>query len=125
MNRSWGADPPVAQVGHSYLCAGPAAGLASPEPRVAAGGSRGADPSPIDTGGVPVVTDAQHHKLADELAPMVELWERLLTLHRPDRNGRCRTCTQGGTGLPGTPWPCALRRIAELAQRRHARLRRV
>ncbi|MHA6782308.1 hypothetical protein ACVGOW_15155 [Pseudonocardia saturnea] len=33
------------------------------------------------------------------------------------RTGRCRTCTQGG--VPGTPWPCALHGIAELARRRH------
>jgi hypothetical protein len=61
--------------------------------------------------------------VADELAPMVGVWERLLTLHLPDRSGRCRTCTQGGTGLPGTLWPCALHGIAELARRRHGRAR--
>ena len=65
------------------------------------------------------VTDPQHFRLADELAPMVEVWQRLLALHLPDRTGRCRNCTQGGTGLPGTQWPCALHGIAELARRRH------
>lgn len=50
---------------------------------------------------------------------MVEVCERLLVRHLPDRTGRCRTCTQGGTGLPGTHWPCALHGIAELARRRH------
>lgn len=69
------------------------------------------------------ITDPQHFRLADELAPMVEVWQRLLSLHRPDRTGRCRTCTQGGTGLPGTQWPCALHGIAELAQRRHGQPR--
>jgi hypothetical protein len=49
------------------------------------------------------------------------VWERLLATHLPDRSGRCRTCTQGGTGLPGTQWPCALHGLAEMARRRHGR----
>jgi len=102
MNRSWGAEPPIRRAEHTYACSGRVAAL----PPVA-------DP--------PGLTNPQHFGLADQLAPMVEVWERLLTLHRPDRTGRCRTCTQGGTGLPGTPWPCALHGIAELAQRRHGR----
>lgn len=57
---------------------------------------------------------------ADELAPMVEVWLRLLRAHVPDTAGRCRACTAGGTGLPGTPWPCALRSVAELARIRHS-----
>lgn len=98
MNRSWGADPPARGV-YAYSCAGDSAPV---EPTAAA---------------VPIVT--AHQGLADELAPMVDLWQRLLAEHRPDQNGRCRTCTVGGTGMPGTPWPCALYGIAELAQRRH------
>jgi hypothetical protein len=62
---------------------------------------------------------SQHHRLADQLAPMVDVWERLLAAHQPDRGGRCRTCTQGGTGLPGTQWPCALHGLADLARSRH------
>ena len=62
---------------------------------------------------------SQHHRLADQLAPMVDVWERLLAVHQPDRTGRCRTCTQGGTGLPGPQWPCALHGLAELARSRH------
>jgi len=34
---------------------------------------------------------------------------RLLELHVSDEHGMCRGCTKGGTGLPGTRWPCALR----------------
>jgi len=96
MNRSWGADPPPRRTGHG-----------------AAGPGRVTE--------LPGAEDVRHLRLADELAPMVEVWERLLVLHLPDRTGRCRTCTQGGTGLPGTPWPCALHGIAELARHRHGR----
>lgn len=110
MNRSWGADPPLRRPGH---------GLVGP------GRIDLAQITELAGVGDPEVTDVQyprHLRLADELAPMVEVWERLLVLHLPDRTGRCRTCTQGGTGLPGTPWPCALHGIAELARRRHGRV---
>ncbi len=60
------------------------------------------------------------HQLAVELAPMVDVWQRLLALHVPDRAGRCTTCTKGGTGLPSQPWPCSIHGIADLARRRHA-----
>ncbi len=106
MNRSWGADPPAAR--HTYACRSQPLVAVPPLP---------AEPE-TEFIAVPV-TNPQHFRLADELAPMVEVWQRLLSLHRPDRTGRCRTCTQGGTGLPGTQWPCALHGIAELAQRRH------
>jgi hypothetical protein len=59
------------------------------------------------------------HQLAAELAPMVDVWKRLLAQHVPDRAGRCVVCTKGGTGLPSTPWPCAIHGIAEMARRRH------
>lgn len=101
MNRSWGADQPVQPAGPGYP--GPVAELPAT-----------GNPDPAG------VHDLRHFRIADELAPMVEVWERLLALHVPDRTGRCRTCTQGGTGLPGTPWPCALHGVAELARRRHA-----
>lgn len=58
-------------------------------------------------------------RLAAELAPMVDVWQRLLAQHVPDRSGRCRVCTKGGTGLPTLQWPCSIHGIAELAQRRH------
>jgi hypothetical protein len=58
--------------------------------------------------------------LAAELAPMVEVWQRLLAQHIPDRAGRCRTCTEGGTGLPSLSWPCSIHGIADLARRCHA-----
>ncbi len=57
--------------------------------------------------------------LAAELAPMVDVWKRLLVQHVPDRAGRCRTCTKGGTGLPSVAWPCSVHGIAELARRCH------
>jgi hypothetical protein len=57
--------------------------------------------------------------LAAELAPMVDVWQRLLDQHVPDRAGRCRTCTKGGTGLPGPRWPCSLHNIADAARRSH------
>lgn len=108
MNMSWGADPPAgprgAQWGRSSRPRSIAPPVAVPVPR---------EPDP---GADPLV---RHHRIADELAPMVGVWERLLDAHQPDRNGRCRTCTQGGTGLPGTQWPCALHGLAELARRRH------
>lgn len=103
MNRSWGADPPAGpRAGHAFWCqtqtTRPSGEMSGhPEPREEPGKLR----------------------LADELAPMVAVWTRLLTLHLPDADGRCRTCTQGGTGLPGNPWPCTLHGLATLAARRH------
>jgi hypothetical protein len=59
-------------------------------------------------------------RLAAELAPMVDVWQRLLHQHVPDGSGRCRTCTKGGTGVPSASWPCSLHGVAELARRCHA-----
>jgi hypothetical protein len=72
-------------------------------------------------GGRPAVDDGmpEQQRVADELAPMVEVWQRLLAQHVPDRAGRCRTCTKGGTGLPTTPWPCVIHGIADMARRTH------
>ncbi|GAA1211081.1 hypothetical protein [Pseudonocardia alaniniphila] len=61
----------------------------------------------------------EHRRVADELAPMVEVWQRLLAEHVPDAAGRCRTCTKGGTGLPSMPWPCSIHGIADMARRVH------
>lgn len=53
---------------------------------------------------------------ATALAPMVEVWFRILTEHLPDPQERCRACS----GTTGTPWPCSLRSLAELARREYA-----
>ena len=58
-------------------------------------------------------------RLAVELAPMIDVWQRLLHEHTPDLTGRCRTCTKGGTGLPTIQWPCSIHGIADLARRCH------
>ncbi len=60
-------------------------------------------------------------QLAAELAPMTDVWQRLLDQHVPDRGGRCVRCTKGGTGIPSTPWPCSIHGVADLARRRHHR----
>ncbi len=56
-------------------------------------------------------------RLAAELAPMVDVWQRMLHQHVPDGAGRCRTCTKGGTGVPSASWPCSLHGVADLARR--------
>jgi DNA-binding NarL/FixJ family response regulator len=58
-----------------------------------------------------VSTDA-----ATALAPMVEVWFRILTEHLPDPESRCRACS----GTTATAWPCSLRSLAQLARREHA-----
>lgn len=63
-------------------------------------------------------------QFAVELAPMVDVWKRLLAQHLPDRAGRCVVCTKGGTGLPSLPWPCSIHAIAEMARRHHDEERR-
>ena len=59
--------------------------------------------------------------LAAEVAPMTDVWRQLLDDHVPDSRGRCRACTQGGTGIPTVRWPCGPRNIAEAAAQYHAR----
>ena len=59
------------------------------------------------------------HRVAVQMAPMVELWKRLIDEHTPNRSGRCSKCTRGGTGVSATPWPCVVYGIAEMARRRH------
>ena len=112
MSYSWGASrnparPDGAQSGGLALDASPVV----PHARDGAGQSR----TDVDVAG-PVT---EQHRVAAELAPMVEVWQRLLAQHVPDRAGRCRTCTKGGTGLPSTPWPCVIHGIADLARRRY------
>lgn len=62
---------------------------------------------------------ADLRRLAAELAPMVDVWQRMLHQHVPDGAGRCRTCTKGGTGMPSASWPCSLHGVADLARRCH------
>ena len=58
---------------------------------------------------------------AAELAPMIDVWRQLLEDHVPNSQGRCRACTQGGTGIPTAQWPCSPHKIAEAAAQYHAR----
>lgn len=53
---------------------------------------------------------------AAALAPMVEVWFRMLADHVPDADHHCTACTHGGTGTRSTPWPCSLRTVAEVAR---------
>ena len=53
---------------------------------------------------------------AAELAPMVEIWFRILGDHVPDADGRCAACT----GVRRTAWPCQVRALAERARQWHA-----
>lgn len=61
-------------------------------------------------------TDAATPDAATALAPMVEVWFRILTEHLPDPQDRCRACS----GTTSTAWPCSLRSLAELARREYA-----
>jgi hypothetical protein len=104
MSYSWGASSGSARV------SGIALDRAVAVPRPVDGPAAAARP---ETEG-PVF---EQQRVAAELAPMVEVWQRLLAQHVPDRAGRCRTCTKGGTGLPTTPWPCVIHGIADMARR--------
>ncbi len=53
---------------------------------------------------------------AAELAPMVEVWFRILGDHVPDEDRRCRACT----GVRRMAWPCQVRALAERARQWHA-----
>jgi hypothetical protein len=57
--------------------------------------------------------------LTAEMAPMPELWNRLLALHVADSSGRCCACTTPGTGAPAAHWPCAIYLVAQQARQRH------
>jgi len=58
-------------------------------------------------------------ELVAELVPLVRLWQQLLADHQPDHRGRCRACTEGGTGRAVTTWPCPLYRLAGQAAVAH------
>ena len=53
---------------------------------------------------------------AAELAPMVEVWFRILGDHVPDEDRRCRACS----GVRRAEWPCPVRALAERARQWHA-----
>jgi hypothetical protein len=53
--------------------------------------------------------------VAAALAPMVQVWERLLTEHVPDRQGRCMTCRWQTRSADR--WPCGIYLLAAAAQR--------
>lgn len=61
--------------------------------------------------------------VATELAGLSGVARRLLALHVPAENGRCRACTTPGTGLPGAAWPCVLHFYATAANEMHRRRR--
>jgi hypothetical protein len=111
MSYSWGAGNAARVAGRH----GRAALEAVPTPVPVLARDVRATPPPDDWVAAPV----EHQRVAVELAPMVEVWQRLLVEHVPDGAGRCRTCTKGGTGLPSSPWPCSIHGIADLARRRH------
>lgn len=60
---------------------------------------------------------------ANALSHMPDVVVALLAEHVDDGNGRCTSCTQAGTGLRRTPWPCPTRRMAATARALHARRR--
>ncbi|GAA0940364.1 hypothetical protein [Pseudonocardia zijingensis] len=111
MSYSWGASHNTARTG----------GVAFERTDVAIRGMSAPRPSGSLHGQQADTDDSvpEQQRVADELAPMVEVWQRLLAQHVPDRAGRCRTCTKGGTGLPTTPWPCVIHGIADMARRTH------
>ena len=55
-------------------------------------------------------------QLAQILATMPDVTERLAREHVPDDGARCRGCTSPGTGQPQEPWPCPLRKLADQAR---------
>ena len=111
MSYSWGASRNPARTDGARF-----GGLAFDAPASARVGRL---PAPSVRGGAEPSPVTEQERVAAELAPMVEVWQRLLAQHVPDRAGRCRTCTKGGTGLPSTPWPCVIHGIADLARRCH------
>jgi hypothetical protein len=111
MSYSWGASRGAARVGGMGL---DRAALVPPLPSDGPTSALAESEGPVP----------EQQRVAAELAPMVEVWQRLLAQHVPDRAGRCRTCTKGGTGLPTTPWPCVIHGIADMARRSHDAERR-
>lgn len=113
MSYSWGPSPNAAR-GDGVAAVRPVLSTATAASNRVRSVAAGVDAEP---------QDLELRRLAAELAPMVDVWQRLLAQHMPDRSGRCRTCTKGGTGLPSQPWPCSIHGIAELARRRYDAVR--
>lgn len=59
----------------------------------------------------------QWAQLAQALAAMPDVIERLTVTHVPDEHGRCRGCTVPGTGRPDKAWSCPLWKLADDARR--------
>jgi len=51
------------------------------------------------------------------LSFMPDVIGRMLAAHTPAASGRCRCCTEGGTGVPHAPWPCPPHELAAAADR--------
>jgi hypothetical protein len=58
-----------------------------------------------------------------ELAPDVDLWQRMQDEHVANPSGFCRArvCGRGGYGTPCLPWPCPTRLLADWAWGAHHR----
>lgn len=54
--------------------------------------------------------------MAQVMSGMPDVWQRVLTEHIPDQDGRCYACRDGGFSAS---WPCLTRQIAEQAKRIH------
>ena len=69
-----------------------------------------------------LLTDRSERRVAEdpgpaaELAPMVEVWFRILGDHVPDEDRRCKACS----GVRRAAWPCPVRGLAERARQWHA-----
>lgn len=61
-------------------------------------------------------TTGSGDQVANELAGLPEITQRLLALHVSDGVGRCRACTTPGTGVPAAAWPCVLHYYATAAE---------
>lgn len=55
--------------------------------------------------------------MADVMADMPEVWQKLLVAHVADRLGRCATCRS--VSGAGERWPCSLYGIAREAKQIH------
>jgi hypothetical protein len=114
MSYSWGASRGSTRIGAIALDRAADSPGTGADTVVGARSGEHSAPAHVEVEPVP-----EQERVAAELAPMVEVWQRLLAQHVPDRAGRCRTCTKGGTGLPTTPWPCVIHGIADMARRQY------
>ena len=123
MGYSWGVDYPARPPGG--WSGAPVELLRSrcDDPRDAGAGAAADDPHDPSCGdrsaGDALTVDDTMRGLVAELMPLVRLWQQLLADHQPDHRGRCRACTEGGTGRAVTAWPCLLYRLAGQAAVAH------